>query len=462
MTTSSFSIARLAAAVLVAAWGAPAQDLGVKAPAQTRAVRLVHVTVHPVSGPVVENGFVRFEGGKITATGPMTNGEDSVPSDEIIDAPGRHVYPGLVAPQTQLGLTEFGSIRVSQDFDELGVMTPEVRAVSAVNPDSTLLPVTRRNGILTAGVFPASGLISGRASVIRMDGWTADDLTVKGVAGLVIVWPTVRAARGGRGFFGDAPAPAAGDGAADSPGAKDLTLLEDTFRAAEAYAGRRLENPNAPVDLRLEAMRPFVHPLKPADGAKVEPVLPIFVAAEERDQMVSAVTFSAKHGLKLVITGGRDAIQIAPLLKRHGVAVILSGTFKFPRRADAPYDDAFTLPRRLNETGVSWCLAGGDETPHERNLPYAAGLAVAHGLSPEAALRAITLSAAEILGVGDTLGSIEAGKQATMFVSDGDPLLVATKIERAWIDGRAIDLSNKQTKLAEKYREKYRQRGLIK
>lgn len=192
---------------------------------------------------------------------------------------------------------------------------------------------------------------------------------------------------------------------------------------------------------------------RPAD----EPQRAVFILANDYDQLVQAAEFLARHGLKGVIVGGHDAPLCADVLKRHGIGVVVNGTFRFPKRDDAAYDEAFTLPARLEAAGVRWCLASGEETAHERNLPYAAALAAAHGLAPEAALRSITLSAAELLGVADRLGSIEAGKEATVFLCAGDVLDVRNSVERAWIGGREIDLSSKQTHLAEKYREKYRQ-----
>jgi imidazolonepropionase-like amidohydrolase len=168
------------------------------------------------------------------------------------------------------------------------------------------------------------------------------------------------------------------------------------------------------------------------------------------------------RNLKPVIVGGQDAPLCADLLKSHSVPVIVTGTHTFPRRSDSEYDGAYTLPARLEAAGVLWCLASSDDTAHERNLPYNAAIAVAHGLDHDAAIRGLTVNAAKILGVGDAIGSLEAGKAATLFISDGTPLEVTTRIERAFIDGRAIDLSSKHTKLAEKYREKYRQLGEIK
>jgi imidazolonepropionase-like amidohydrolase len=433
----------LHALALVLSTAGFSQDLTPRAPAPKGTVVIVDATIHPVSGPVIEHGSIAFDGAAITAVGKVAPPAGAT----VIDGKGKHVYPGLIGAVTQLGLTEIGSVRASRDFTEAGDITPEVRAGVAVNPDSTLFPVTRANGVLAAGVFPSGGVIPGRASVIQLEGWTSEEMTVDGNAGVVVNWPAGRG--GGRGRFQAAPEKSEEEQARESNAA--VTRIEDFFRAADGYLGAKDRDPSIPTDLRLEAMRG----LRASKNAPAEHR--VFVNAQEYDQILAAVGFASRLHLNVAIVGGRDAGLLADLLKARGIGVIVAGTFRQPRRADSNYDDAYTLPARLEAAGVKWCLASGDETPHERNLPYAAGLAVAHGLAPEAALRAITLSAAELLGVQAKLGSLEAGKLATLIVTDGDPLEITTKVERAFISGRELDLSSKQTKLAEKYRAKYRE-----
>ncbi len=235
---------------------------------------------------------------------------------------------------------------------------------------------------------------------------------------------------------------------------RSLATIDEAFDAALAYAEAKRADPSTETNLRWESMRPVL------EGGK-----PVIVRAQEFEQIESAVSWAVGRGLKIVILGGRDADLASDLLKRHDVPVIIAGTYRMPRREDSPYDSVYTLASALHKAGVRWCMAGegGDsETPHERNLPYQAAICVAYGLDRDAALRSVTLSAAELLGVADRLGSLEVGKAATLIVTDGDPLEITTAVELAFIDGRTIDLSNKQTDLAEKYREKYRQQGLLK
>ena len=435
---------------LLFATAGTAQDLTIKAPPQAQPVAIVNATVHPVSGPAIENGHVVFEQGRITAVGagPYTlNGPGTV-----IDATGKHVYPGLIGAVTQTGLSEIPQVRATLDMNETGNVNPEARAAVAVNPDSTIIPVTRAAGILTTGVFPTGGLIPGRASVMRLDGWTWEDMTVKADAGLMLNWPTMRTVTA---WWMDQSEDDQQSRTRDS-----LTAIDAAFDQAAAYIATRAADPNHPTDLRWEGMRGVFPTATGGESASAEQ-LPVFVSANDLDQISAAVNWAAGRKLRVVIVGGQEAPLATDLLRRHAVPVIISGTHTFPRRADRPYDDAFTLPARLEEAGVEWCLASGQETPHERNLPLNAATAVAYGLSPDAAIRGITLSAARILGVADRLGSLEAGKAATLIVCDGHPLEVTTRVERAFIDGRAIDLSNKQVKLAEKYRERYRQTGQV-
>lgn len=429
------------AAAIICSAPAYGQDLTHKAPAQSHPIVLSGGTVHTLAGDVIKSGYVYFKDGKIVTVAGEPTPRFSEASVQIIDVSGMHVYPGMISADTQLGLIEFPPVNVTVDSQELGDVTPEVRPSTAVNPDSTLLPVTRTNGVLAVAVIPSGGAVAGQVSVIRLDGWTWEDMTIRGSAGVVVNWPNVR------------PVTAWWMDRSAEDQLKEIreriATIDETFDTARAYAAAKAADASQPIDLRWEAMKGVF-----ASGTEQ---LPVFITAGERDQITSAVSWAAEKGLKAVIVGGRDSAECADLLKRHDVPVIVEGTFGFPRRDDSAYDDAYSLPARLHAAGVKFCLASGDRTANERNLPYNAGMAVAHGLDLDAAHKAVMLWPAQILGVGDAYGSLEAGKSATLIVTDGDPLEVTTNTRMAFIDGKAIDLSNKQTRLAEKYREKYRQ-----
>jgi imidazolonepropionase-like amidohydrolase len=436
------TISAATASVLLLGSAVFGQDLTHKAPPQAGTIVLVNARVHTISDREISDGFVVIKEGKIADFGSMSTFDSGVlDGSEVIDCEGLRVYPGLISASSNIGLNEVSSVRATIDTTETGNLTPEVRAAVAVNPDSWHFPVARSNGVLTFGVRPTGGSIPGRMSVMRADGWTWEDMTVLGDGGLLINWPNVR------------PTNAWWMNQSEEEQLKRsreaVQAIDEAFSGAEAYFAARESDGATLYSLRFDAM-----------GPALRGETPVYISAQELDQIRSAVTWATDRGLKPIIVGGRDAHLCTNFLKRHDVGVIVTGTLRMPRRSDAAYDEAFTLPAALEGAGVKWCLAGTGGSSNDRNLPYHAAMAVAYGLDHDAALRSITLSAAELLGVGDRLGSIEKGKDATLIVTTGDPLEIATQVELAFIDGRRIDLSNKQTDLAKKYREKYRQLGL--
>ncbi len=433
------------AAVSLATTLATAQDLTRRAAPQAGAIALVSGRVYPVSGPVIADGYVIFDNGLITDVGVMeaagTLPKSVAATVRRIDVTGKHIYPGFIGSYTQMGLAEIASVRATRDFDETGGVTPEVVASVALNPDSNLLTVTRSNGVLLCGTFPTSGIVPGRASVIQLEGWTSEDLTIKRDAGLIVGWPFMRTIR------------ATWMDKGDDEQQKDIRLnlerIRDIFRSASAYVRvKSVDEQKQPTDLRFEAMRPYVTGATPQGT--------VFIEASDYDQIMAAIAFAREFSLKIVIVGGRDAPMAAKLLKERQIPVIVGTTHGFPKRDDSPYNEAYTMPLKLHEAGVTFSIASGEETQHERNLPYVAAMAVSHGLPWDAGLRSITLSAAEILGVADKVGSLDKGKHATLIVTDGPAMEVTTNVTMAFIQGRQIDLRNKQSELADKYREKYK------
>ncbi len=400
-------------------------------------VAIVGGTVHPVDSPVIAEAVVLVKDGMITAVGPATKVE--VPAGAIIvDAVGLNVYPGLINAYSDIGLREIDTVGVTVDNLEVGRINPNVRSWVAINPDSELIPVARSAGVLTSLVAPGGPYFGGQAGVVRMDGWTPTEMLLLGPAAVVIAW--------------DALEPRS-----DSPEkrrkarAESYEQLAELLAAARRYAQRReLAADSQAIDLRLDAL------LRVVRGE-----LPIIAAADRREAIEAAVGFAAEHDLKLIIYGGHDAAACADLLRQSEVPVILPGTYRLPLRRDDPYDAPYTLPARLHQAGVQFCIAaersgypGG--ASNARNLPYHAGNAVAYGLSQSEALRAITLSAAEILGVDASIGSLTSGKEATLLVVKGDMLQTDSHVRYAMIHGRPVDLGNKQLSLYRKYEEKYR------
>jgi imidazolonepropionase-like amidohydrolase len=442
-TSFSHNFILASTALLAASHAVMAQSRQVPAPPQNEPVAIVGAMIHPVSSAPINRGYVIFDNGRITAVGEGAPAQ--LPADAItLDGTGLHVYPGLILASTYLGLTEIGDVDQTNDATEMGRVKPEVRAAVAVNPDSDLIPVARCNGILTALVMPRGGLVNGRASVMRLDGWTWEDMALESDAGLCISWPRVDGGGGGGGRRGEGGGGGGGDANAD------IDAIDKLLDDANSYYAAREAGTSATTDLRYEALRAIIK------GEK-----PVFISATSPGQIESAVAWAARRNVRIVIVGGTQADRCAALLKKHDIPVIVTGTHRLPQRRYEGYDAGYTLPARLDEAGVRFCITAGGEAAHDRNLNHMAASAAAYGLDKEQALRSVTLSAAEIIGQGQTLGSLEVGKNATLIVISGDPLEITSDTLIAFIDGRRIDLGSRQKSLYAKYQEKYMQLGLI-
>ncbi|MCP3981903.1 MAG: amidohydrolase family protein [bacterium] len=400
-------------------------------------VSIVNATVHTGSGETIADGTVSFERGKIVAVGarlaPLTDAR-------VVDAAGKHVYPGLIDVNTAVGLTEIGSVAGSVDTNETGDVNPNVNTAIAVNPDSELIPVTRANGLTHVATVPGGGLVSGTSTLIRLEGWTWEDLRAGGPLALHVRWPSfdVRRPRGG------------GPSEEDQKKQREerLRKLTELFDDARAYAkarGAAADGRAAPDhDPGLEAMLPVL------DGT-----LPVIVHASEIRQLESAIEWSDEQEIRIVLAGARDLWRIADTLRDKQIPVILTSVLALPAREDEPYDTPFTVASKLHEAGVTFCIASSGSrfgAPMTRTLPYQAAMAAAFGLPRDEALRAVTLYPARILGFDHVLGSIEVGKSASLIVTDGDPLEIRTDIERVFVDGREVDpKENRHDRLYRKY-----------
>ena len=401
-------------------------------------IALVGGTICPVSRAPIDGGTLVFDQGRITAVGRSVK---LPPGTKRIDARGRRVYPGLINAYSQLGLVEIGAVRATRDYAETGKINPNVKAEVAVNPDSELIPVTRSGGVLLSLTAPSGGLISGTSALVQLDGWTGEEMTLKAPVGMHVQWPRTSPAADWK------PSESKEE---DVEKARDeaLALLEQTFADARSYqkaraAGKAEAGPH-PLDIRWEAMRPVL-----------EGKLPLVVEADEIQQIQAAVAFSQRENVKLIVYGGYDAPHCAALLKKHHVPVIVGTVHRLPRRRGDAYDASYSLPGRLHAAGIEFCIAS-QNTSNARNLPLEAAMAAAYGLSPDEALKAVTLYPARILGVDDRVGSLDVGKDATLIITDGDPLETPTHVEAAFIQGRRVDLDNRHQRLWRKYEEKYR------
>ena len=433
---TGFSVRLLLLSACLSVQSALASDQIPGAP-QKKPVALVNGVLHTVSGPVIEAGTIVFDNGRITELGPRMQ---PPPNADVIDLQGRHVYPGMIESHSQLGLTELSSTRATIDTSEVGLLNPNVTAATAVNPDSELIPVTRANGVLVALSAPSGGLVSGKASLLQLDGWTSVDMTLQRESGLVINWPASFRSS----FFGP---PSAG-GAGGEAGGSQVQELRNLFTDARAWSKARTASPETQrYDIRFASMQSVL-------AGKV----PLIVAADEAEEIQAAVAFGVEQKLQVIIFGGYDAESCAELLRRYQVPVIVSAVHRDPRNDHDDYDAAYTLPERLRKAGIRFCISGSarSETWNTRNLPYQAATAAAYGLPRDEALKSVTLYPAQILGVADRLGSLEPGRDATIFVRTGDPLETDSQVTQAWIQGRVVDLNSRHTQLAGKYGEKFR------
>jgi len=306
-----------------------------------------------------------------------------------------------------------------------------------VNPESEVIPVTRANGITMFVSSPSGGLISGTSALMMSDGWTWEDMTYKAPAAMVVNWPGMTISR----------SPFVQQSEEDQKKERDKNLqeLDDAVRSARAYALAR-KSPGQPIDARWEAMIPVLNR-----------EVPVMVWATEIRQIQAAVAWAARENLRLIIAGGHDAWRAIDLLKKNDVAVLAGGTHRMPSRRFEAYDEQFVLPKKLHDAGIRFAIISQDEAAHERSLPYQAATAAAYGLPKDEALKALTLYPAQIFGVADRVGSLDAGKDATIIVTTGDPLEITTEIRMEFIQGRKIDLTSRHTMLNDKYREKYSQ-----
>lgn len=424
----------LALVILSFAPKAWAQSIPTPAPAQAKPVVLLGATVHIGNGTVIENGVVGFSGGKLTLVGKADAAFDRATAD-VVDVKGKHVYPGFIAANTTLGLVEVEAVRATNDVEEVGGINPHVRSLIAYNAESQIIPTVRFNGVLVAMVAPRGGLVSGRSSVMELDAWNWEDAALKTDVGVHVNFPL---------FTRQPGAPDTDRKTQDEAIAKQLSALYQFFREAQTYSKTTPKEKN----LRFEAMRGLF------DGSKK-----LFIRADHAKSIVAAVNFAKEFGITPVIVGGADSWVVTDILKANNVAVMLEGTHALPERWSDDIEQPYKTPFVLQKAGVLYSIGAIAQGWQQRNLGFEAGTAVAQGLSKEEAITAITANPAKILGVEDRIGTLEVGKDATLFVSEGDALdMRGNIVEQAFIRGKKLQLVNKQKFLYEQYKAKYGQK----
>ena len=422
--------AALFSAVTLTAWAQPTPG-----PDQSRSILILGATAHLGTGDVLEDCAVGFRDGKIDYVGRSFQ-VNRQKYDDILDATGQHLYPGFIVTNTTLGLQEIGAVRATQDQYEVGTFRPNVRSVIAFNTDSEIPPTVRTNGVLMGQITPRGGVVSGSSGVVHFDGWNWEDAAIAMVDGIHLNWPSTHHRH-------------RSDGKIDIQRRKTYDQqkheIDRFFGEAQAYAAAPR---GAVTDVRHEGMRGLF------DGS-----LCLYVHTNDARAITEAVHFKRDLGIeRMAIVGGYDAYLVADLLRENDVAVMLQSVHSLPRFADDDVDLPFKLPKLLMDEGLTVALQVDKRMTemNSRNLPFYAGTARAYGLTEEQAIQALTRNPARILGIDDQVGTLERGKTATLFLSEGDALDMRTNsLTHAWIEGREIDLDNRQRQLYRKFQTKY-------
>ena len=419
-----FAVSMLSTLGLKAQQPVPAQP-------QSKPLLLMNGTAHIGNGTVIKNAVVGFKNGKITLVADVSKFSQDKSEYEVIDVSGKDIYPGFIAPNTILGLSEIELVRSTLDFRETGSMNENVRALISYNTDSKVIPTVRYNGILLAQVVPQGGTVSGQSSVMELDAWNWEDAAYNPDEGLHLNWPLM--------FIYKGAGPEAEE-AQRTTADRELKKIKMLFSEAKAYCASDPTEKN----LRFEAMRGLFNKTKR-----------LYIHCDYVKEIVSAVNFAHDLGLNMVLVGGADSWRVTALLRSYNVPVIVGRTHALPSREDDDVDLPYKLPYLLQRDGVAFCLSV-DGFWQVRNLPFMAGTAVAYGLTKEEALQSITSAPAKIFGIADRCGTLEPGKDATLIVSNGDALdMKSNRIEHAFIRGKSIQLTSIQTDLNSKYRSKY-------
>lgn len=421
----------LFAFVSVASWA----QTPVPSKAQAKAIALTGGVAHLGNGQVIKNSVIAFEKGKLTLVTDATTARLDLSKYEVINIDGKHVYPGFILPNSQVGLQEVSSIRAMNDYSERGELNPNVRSIISYNTDSEYIPTYRFNGVLLAETTPTGGVISGSSSVVEMEGWNWEDAAHTVDMGIHMNWPARLRRQFDFNTFTFAESP-------NRDYDKQVGDLELFFAEATSYG--KLSSKEA--NLKLEAMQGLF------DGKKG-----LFIHVNNSKEIIESVRFAQRSGVKrIVVVGGLDALWVADFLKENKIPVILPSTHALPARNDDDVDLPYKLPFLLSQAGVTISLSNDDALHGSRNLGFYAGTAVAYGMDKEEALKAITSNTAKALGIDQRVGTLEVGKDATLFVSEGDALDYRTnKLTHAFISGKSVTLPGIQEELFDRYSNKY-------
>jgi imidazolonepropionase-like amidohydrolase len=426
--------------LLAFALSIPANAQHTPAAKQTKSILILNATAHLGTGKVIENSAIGFKDGKITL---VTNVQAIDPTknryDHTIDAKGKHIYPGFIAPNSTLGLVEIDAVKASDDDTEIGNMNPHIRSIIAYNADSKVTETIPSNGVLTAQITPRGGRISGTSSIVQLDAWNWKDALIKENDGVHLNFPSIYRKTGSK----------------FEPGLiivnKEYLKQIEEIAAFMSQAKAYLATVSKENNLSFMAMKEIF------DGTQT-----LFIHANNEKQIIDAINLSQENGIKkMVIVGGYEAYKTIDLLQKNNVGVLLRRIHDMPLNNDHDIDLPYKIAKLLTDKGIIVGLenSGDKERMNTINLPFLAGTCAAYGLDKEQALQLITSNTAKLLGIDNQCGTLEDGKDATLFISEGDALDMRTnKLTHAFIQGRMINLETHQSQIANKYKEKYNQK----
>ncbi|MDX2195803.1 MAG: amidohydrolase family protein [Cytophagales bacterium] len=404
---------------------------------QSDTVLLMHPTVHTGTGKVIENAIVAISAGKIISIQAAHLSTINILGKKAYSLKNKHLYPAFIALNSSIGLYEIEAVRASRDYAETGDYNPNVRALVAYNTDNDIIATTRSNGILLAQIFPRGGILQGTSSVMKLYGEHWEDAVYKADEGIVLAWPSYY-------NYGEPDDKSREEFAKNRK--KNMADIEKLFADAKIYA---YNTTITQANLKLSALKGLY------DGTKT-----LYIQAEFSKEIVEVINFCEKHGIKnKVIVGASKCDEAIDILKQYKIPVILNRIHGLPMRTDDDLAYYYSLPKKLMESGILVALSyyGDMEAMGTRNLPYLAGTAACYGMNREDALKLITYNAAKILNIDAVTGTIEAGKEANMVVSDGDVLDMRTSnIIMAMLQGIEIPLDNKHKTIYQKYTQKYK------
>ena len=400
------------------------------AKSQSGTFLLKNATLHTVTNGTMK-GDILIKDGKIAEVGTVNQAEAG---STTIECTGKHIYPGMIDGGTNLGLSEVGSVSLTQDYRELGDFTPHMQALTAVNPNSVSIPVTRTNGVTTIIAKTAGGLFPGTAALVNLHGYTPQQMYA-GFKGVQMNFPST----GKRGRWDRRSAEDI-----KKDGDKALKKMNGIWKKAKQYAA--IDSAATALGKKRDDYNPQMDALLPVVNGESH----LMIEVNKDKDIKAAIKWVEENDVKAIFTGVSEGYRVLDELAKSGIPVVTGPVLSIPGRASAAYDISYKNPGLMQQAGIKVAIRTND-TENVRNLPFNAGFAAAYGMGVEEALKAVTIIPAEIFGVSDQLGSLTKGKVANLFICDGDPFETKTQVENLFIEGYKVPIESRHTLLYDEF-----------